>query len=220
MHGLSTNSEVRAWWWQPSKGKRNFGDELGYHILKKMGFKVKRVGLKNADIVLGGTTMDIVERKAKDGCMIWGAGVGWSHQIDDRFNVLAVRGWISADSLNYIGVVGDIGLLVSRYWSKEPPIYDFGVVRHYVDKNEYDYADIVIDATEPVDVVIKKISQCRSIASSSLHGLIVAQSFGIPAMRIHHDEVISGDVKWLDYQSALSKPIEQIQDELIEVLWT
>ena len=44
--------------------------------------------------------------------------------------------------------------------------------------------------------VINKISSCRVVLSSSLHGLIVADSYGIPNMRIARDDVITGNWKW------------------------
>lgn len=210
-------NKLNVWWWR-KPGLHNFGDELGWHILKKMGHKINRVALANADLITSGTILDMADKRAKDGCTIWGSGIGWEHDIMNRFNVIALRGKISATSLGFDGVLGDPGLLVSRFWPKQPTKYGVGVVRHYVDKREFPWADIVIDATEPVNQVIDKISSCATICSSSLHGLIVADSFGIPTMRLDHPEVISGDIKWSDYQSALSKPITQIQDELLMAL--
>ena len=37
-------------------------------------------------------------------------------------------------------------------------------------------------------------------------------------MRIHEEGVISGNFKWLDYQTSLNRPINQIQDELVEAI--
>lgn len=207
-------TQINAWWWRPRKGK-NFGDEMGALMLKHMGYKLKRVALDKADLVCVGTIMETVESKAKDGIAVWGAGVGHLHEGDNRFNILALRGKVSAMTYNANVPLGDPALLVSRFYTKQPYKYNVGVVRHYVDTNDYPWADVVIDAMEPVEDVIAKISSCRTICSSSLHGLIVAQSFGIPAMRIDHPEVISGDIKWLDYQTALDRPLVQIQEELI-----
>lgn len=208
---------MNTWWWQGPK-IRNFGDELGKHILKKMGYSPKRVGLKNADILTVGTILDQASERAKDGCVIWGSGASWETTIDNRFDVKALRGKLSQKVLNVYDVpIGDPGLLVSYFWDKKSFRYDVGVVRHYVDDEEYGWADIVIDANEPVDQVIEKISSCKTICSSSLHGIVVANSFNIPAMKIYNPQVIGENFKWLDYQSALSKPIIQIQDELLKV---
>ena len=60
---------MNTWWWQGPK-IRNFGDELGKHILKKMGYKVKKTALKDADILTTGTILDQANLKAKDNCII------------------------------------------------------------------------------------------------------------------------------------------------------
>lgn len=209
---------INAYWWRPRSKPWNFGDELGSIILRHHGFKVKRVALAKADYVLTGTVLDTAEIINPQVAVI-GSGAGHSHEVDHTFRVLAVRGKLTADVLGIDNVVlGDLGLLASRIWAKEPARHDIGVVRHYVDNNNYPFADIVIDATEPAEEVVKKISSCRTIMSSSLHGIIVADSYGIPNMRIARDDVITGDWKWLDHKSALIKPINDIQDELIGVL--
>ena len=55
---------------------------------------------------------------------------------------------------------------------------------------------------EPLEV-IEEIAKCRYILSSSLHGLIVADSFGIPNMHIVFGDRLLGDgYKFDDYYSA------------------
>lgn len=217
MRGLDTNKTLNAYWWRSNKKPWNFGDELGPIILRHYGFDVKRVSLAKADYVLTGTVLDMAETVNKHVTVI-GSGAGHTHDAEHEFKVLAVRGKLTADCLKVDVPLGDLGLLASRIWTKEPARYNIGVVRHYVDKDEYPFADIVIDATEPAEEVIKKISSCRVIMSSSLHGIIVADSYGIPNMRIARDDVITGNWKWLDHKSALIKPISDVQDDLIRVL--
>lgn len=218
MLGLDTNKTINAYWWRPRSGPHNFGDELGAIILRHYGYKVKRVSFAKADYLLTGTLLDPAENKNPNATII-GSGSGYTHDAKHSFNVLAVRGKLTALALNTPNVaLGDLGLLASRIWTKEPARYNIGVVRHYVDDNEYPFADIVIDASEPAEEVIKKISSCRVIMSSSLHGIIVADSYGIPNMRIARDDVITGDWKWLDHKSALIKPVADVQDDLLRVL--
>lgn len=217
MLGFGINKTINAYWWRPRKGPHNFGDELGAVILRHYGYKVKRVSFAKADYLLTGTMLDPAEKKNPNATII-GTGSGYTHDAQHNFKALAVRGKLTADCLKVNVPLGDLGLLASRVWIKEPARFNIGVVRHYVDDNEYPFADIVIDATEPVEQVIKKISSCRVIMSSSLHGIIVADSYGIPNMRIARDDVITGDWKWLDHKSALIKPINDIQDELLRVL--
>lgn len=209
--------QIKVYWWRPKSKPYNFGDELGAIILKKLGYKVIRTSMERAELITTGTIIDIAETKNNSVC-IWGSGAGWLHDMPNNFDILAVRGLLTARCLDIGAVIGDPGILVSRLFPKLPAKYDIGVVRHFIDDNEYPFADIVIDATEDPITVINKISQCRTIMSSSLHGMIVANSYGIPAMRIARDDVISGDFKWLDYESSLTKNINEIQDNLLEVL--
>lgn len=218
MRGFGINKKtINAYWWRPSKGPHNFGDELGAIILRELGFKVKRVGFARADVLLTGTMLDTAENKNPN-ITVLGSGSGHTHEAEHNFKVLAVRGKLTADCLKVDVPLGDLGLLASRIWIKEPFKYDIGVVRHYVDDNEYPFADIVIDATEPAAEVVKKISSCRVIMSSSLHGIIVADSYGIPNMRIARDDVITGDWKWLDHKSALVRPLGDLQYDLLEAI--
>lgn len=217
MLGLDTSKTINAYWWRPRSGPHNFGDELGAIILRKLGYKVRRVAFAKADVLLTGTMLDPAEIKNPNATVI-GTGSGHTHEAVHNFNVLALRGRLTAKTLNVDAPLGDLGLLASRIWHKELTRYNVGVVRHYVDKDEYPFADIVIDATEPAEEVIKKISSCRVILSSSLHGIIVADSYGIPNMRLARDDVITGDWKWMDHKTALIKPIADIQDELLEAI--
>lgn len=217
MLGLDTSKTIRAYWWRPAKSPWNFGDELGAIILKKLGYKVQRVAFAKADVLLTGTMLDPAESKNPTATVV-GTGSGHTHDAVHSFNVLAVRGALTAKALGVDAPMGDLGLLASRIWHKEPARYNVGVVRHYVDQEEYPFADIVIDATEPAEEIIKKISSCRVILSSSLHGIIIADSYGIPNMRIARDDVITGDWKWMDHKTALIKPISDIQDELLEAI--
>lgn len=217
MLGLDTNKTIKAWWWRPNKKPYNFGDELGAIILTKLGYNVRRVAMPKADVLLIGTILDIAEKENPNATVI-GAGSGYTHEPEHDFKLLAVRGKLTAINLITDVPLGDLGLLASRIWTKEPTRYNIGVVRHYVDQDDYPFADIIIDATEDPETVIKKISSCKVILSSSLHGLIVADSYGIPNMRIARDDVISGNWKWMDYKTAFVKPLDEIQNDLMEAI--
>ena len=217
MHGSDTNKTINAWWWRSNKKPYNFGDELGAIILTKLGYKVHRVAMEKADVLLTGTVLDIAEQDNPN-ARVLGSGSGHTHDSDHNFDLLAVRGKLTAINLVADVPLGDLGLLVSRIWTKEQTRYNIGVVRHYVDEDDYPFADIVIDASEDAERVIKKISSCKVILSSSLHGLIVADSYGIPNMRIARDDVITGNWKWMDYKTAFVKPLNEIQDDLLEAI--
>lgn len=217
MLGSDTNRVIKAYWWRPRSKPYNFGDELGAIILTKLGYKVRRVALAKADVILTGTMVDSAETKNPTATLI-GTGSGHAHESDHNFNVLAARGQLTASNLGVQVPLGDLGLLASRIWPKQPTKYNVGIVRHYVDTDDYGFGDVIIDASAPAEQVIKQISACRVILSSSLHGLIVADSYGIPNMRIARDDVITGNYKWMDYKTAFVKPLNEIQDDLLEAL--
>lgn len=208
-------TDLAVWAWS-KPGISNFGDELGPAILTRLGYRVRRVPLRDADLVGCGSVMHLLDA-ARDGCILWGTGsMRPNTPVPGRVDARALRGRLTAESRQV--PLGDTGLLTAALWPRPTVRHRIGVVRHYVDGRIYPWADVVIDTLDPVDDVIAQIGACATIASSSLHGLIVAQSYGIPAMRLHHDRVAGGDWKWADYLSALDRPLPDIQRDLIGVL--
>jgi len=197
----------------------NFGDELGAEILRKLGYNVEEVEYEEADVLPIGTTL-FSNRKLKADCRVWGAGA-WDYTfINDRIpQILAVRGRLTEKALQLPAttIKGDTGLLASRFWRKSKKSHKLGVVKHYMDTNQYQFADTEIWTTNPVDQVIAEITACEMIATSSLHGAVIAEAFGIPWVRLVADAT-EHDFKWLDFISALDRPIKQIQDELLQAL--
>lgn len=208
------------WWFQPGNGRENFGDALGPAIIERLGHTVRRVPLHDADLIASGSVLELAYARAEHAA-VWGAGLmtqtgaQCARARTKPLDVRAVRGHHTAAAIGTDAPTGDPGLLVSALWPRPTVRYGLGVVRHYVDRRDYPHADIVIDTTEPVDEVIGKIGACRNIASSSLHGLIVAASYGIPATRIEHPDVVGGNFKWDDHASALdTATVSEVQQRL------
>ena len=77
---------------------------------------------------------------------------------------------------------------------------------------KYDGSILINVNDEPLEV-IKQLAQCRTVISSSLHGLIVADSFGIPNMHVLFSDRPLGDgYKFDDYYSAYG--VEHVQRDL------
>ncbi|SIO10349.1 polysaccharide pyruvyl transferase family protein [Fibrobacter sp. UWB11] len=160
-------------------------------------------------------------------------GAGISFQYDNSLNLRfvrkmqfpIVRGALSADILKKSGylkndniVLGDVGLLASDILSQKAiKKYSLGVVPHFRDLDnpliwkiiEKTPKSICVNVQDsPVDVV-KKIAECERIVSTSLHGLIVADSLHIPNMWlenpwVHYERPINSyRFKYKDYYSAL-----------------
>lgn len=108
--------------------------------------------------------------------------------------------------------LGDGGLLAQRWLGEYPEKkYALGIIPHFkeqehpmVKKLTSAYPDaVLINLREEPKEVVKKIASCELIISSSLHGLIVADSFHIPNLHITLNNQMFGDgYKFKDYYSA------------------
>ncbi len=107
---------------------------------------------------------------------------------------------------------GDAGILASRLLDELPEKrYDLGIIPHLCDLKDpvltqlleqYENAVLIDVREEPLEVV-RQIAQCRAVLSSSLHGLIVADSFHIPNLHLVLGDRLLGDgYKFDDYYSA------------------
>jgi hypothetical protein len=152
-------------------------------------------------------------------------GTGFHHEPEKiqflrKMDFKIVRGKLTEQVLlkhNLIrggAVLGDLGLL-APYLLKEniEKRYKIGIIPHFNDLNSPIFYEIykkmgkdaiLISVKDSPDMVIKQIANCENIVSSSLHGLIVADSFGIPNLWIENkfkpqDKELH--FKYLDYYS-------------------
>jgi len=85
--------------------------------------------------------------------------------------------------------------------------YEIGIVPHYVDEaggrgRHPQYPIISPPRADPLQAV-DEIRECRAILSSSLHGIIVAHAYGIPAAWVRFSNLLSGDdSKFRDYAAS------------------
>ena len=162
-----------------------------------------------------------------DPLYIWGTGfMNYKTQEDNIIQLrntkfLSLRGNLSKCRVErVIGKklnipTGDGGLLVDRWIGKIPPKkYRIGIIPHYKEKespivsemrNKYSDSVIIDLGKKPIDVV-KEIASCETILSSSLHGLIVADSFHIPNKHIllypYGERLLGDGFKFADYYSS------------------
>ncbi len=111
-------------------------------------------------------------------------------------------------------VTGDAGLLAAELLAgNEEKIFKLGIIPHDSERLEPEFARLsaqipqskIIDVRGDVIANLKAIAQCECIVSSSLHGLIVADSLGIPNRRIVLTNKLTGDgFKFDDYYSVFS----------------
>lgn len=95
--------------------------------------------------------------------------------------------------------------------------FDITIIPHYTDyedirrifQSQYNILDV---RTHDIESFIKNIIASKFILSSSLHGLIFANAYGIPSLWFKHNYVNSTDFKYYDYFSSVElfnyKPIQ------------
>jgi pyruvyltransferase len=150
--------------------------------------------------------------------IVWGTGlIAQSQRLSRRpMLTLATRGQLTRRRLAELGIdsptlVGDPGVLIAEIFPAIPPrIYKFGVVPHYFDLNEgfvaraAEAGAAIINPLSPLEDYLARLSSCELILSSSLHGLIFAHAYGIPAAWVKiSDRVIGDGFKFLDYYSSI-----------------
>ena len=169
---------------------------------------------------------DDIDRRAlalrEEEIHVWGSGLMFHYSPEDQKALRpmafhAVRGELTRKDMSEIlgtevdCVLGDPGLLTSVVMPEEDKKWDYGIVPHFFDaedpviirmKNHYPNS-LVINVRERPETVVRQISQCRKILSTSLHGLIVADAYRIPNCWCVASDKIQGDgYKYHDYFSA------------------
>jgi pyruvyltransferase len=137
-----------------------------------------------------------------------------------RFNnaqVLGVRGPLTARGMRNAGTlaIGDPGLLANELVVAHKE-HDLGLVPHWSDTDlehrpEFKkYKPLIIRPDGDPKWVLRQIGSCRKIVSSSLHGIIVADAFGIPRRTETTPRFLKegGDWKFRDHNAAVGVPFE------------
>jgi hypothetical protein len=85
--------------------------------------------------------------------------------------------------------------------------YDYGLIPHWSQyekiKARYPKHHVVNMRTDDPLRTLDEITQCRTIAASSLHGVITAHAYGIPAALIEFDPLKGDGTKFLDHYQAV-----------------
>lgn len=221
-------------WIQIKNGKpisRNWGDELNIYIIEAL--TQRKVIVENESLyhkiftshkkyICIGSILGWYESKNAE---IWGAGA--MHK-NTKVNICpmkihSVRGILTRNLLINQGikcpeVYGDPALLLSQLY--QPNIlkrHRLGIIPHHTDINnpllnnfcKNNEKVILIDFTSYTKWtdIIDKIVSCQLIISSSLHGLIVSDSYGIPNkwVRFSSNNIVGGTFKFMDYFSSINR---------------
>lgn len=178
---------IPLYWWT---GKPNFGDLLSEIVVRHVsgkGVTLAEAG-KSGKLLAIGSVLD----KAKPGDRVWGAGFLRPGPVSKAIHVHAVRGPLSRQRLLEAGidcpeVYGDPGLLVPRFYSVVvDKTHDTLVLPHHSDWKLKHFARReklpMLSVARPPLEVIDAICSARRLITSSLHGLVIAEAYGVPAI--------------------------------------
>lgn len=166
----------------------------------------------------------IIEDFSSEKSIIWGSGCIYGNKIIKAIpkKVCAVRGELSRQVLLKQGIpcpkiYGDPALLLPYIYAPHvEKKYKYGFIPHVVDYDLPHVKDFREKHPEILFIkfrdykswqdVIEQINSCENIISSSLHGLIISDAYGIPNVRvIFSNQIIGGDFKFKDYFSGVDR---------------
>ena len=107
--------------------------------------------------------------------------------------------------------LGDLGLLAPRVFGTSARVPHIGLIPHlshrgseWVERLRADNRIEVIDVRRSPHTVCRQIGACMAIITSSLHGLIVADAYGVPAVWGLPTPILLGsDHKFRDHHTAI-----------------
>ncbi len=197
---------MKLYYYQAPAG--NFGDDLNPWLWYKL-----RPDLFYDDdntLFIGIGTL-INHRLPKDKKkIIFGSGVGYGDTpaIDNTYDIICVRGPLSASALNISKekVVTDSAMLINSLnieLDKQPNKISF--MTHCDNTINADWERICqlsglqyIDIHESVDSILKKLSSTKLLITEAMHGAIIADALRIPWIPINlYNTVLS--FKWTDW---------------------
>ena len=221
--------EIPLFYWSEIKfifrEKENYGDLLSKYLVEKTSGKtVKFVQPKKQPWYKWDKTnflsIGSILHHADKNSIVWGSGIiDHEHEIAEA-DFRAVRGPQTREFLLNFGyscpeIYGDPALLLPKYYNPQAERkYKVGIVPHYHDYKKavelfQDKPGIkVIDLLSmDVEETTREILSCENIISSSLHGLIVAHAYKIPALWVKFSDKIFGNgIKYQDYFESLNIP--------------
>ncbi len=201
---------VNAWW---ATGYGNWGDIANPYIIYALSNRKVRKSKEPGTHFCIGSIVGFL----KDGAQVWGSGMLDKKHFPKPFpkdvQFHAVRGPLTRKALlkqncDVPEIYGDpVHLLPYIYPKIKEPTTEVGIVPHYSDLPHL--REVVgTDSYKILNVMggfyefLKEVQDCRRIISSSLHGLVLADAYGLPAawMRLDKGErVVGGGYKFRDY---------------------
>lgn len=207
----------------------NVGDTLTPYILEHFVKDTEFIQVKEqvaGKLIVVGSIMRVIN----SGDTILGAGV---MRETDQFpqskecKFLAVRGKLSQKILESYGakvpnVYGDPALLLPLMYKPKgiKKTHKVGIIPHFVDKRviTQEVGDKLAkgESWKMIDIFLQweefvnEILTCERVISSSLHGIVIAEAYGLPAeWVVLSDRVIGNGFKFKDYLTGTGRKAQE-----------
>ena len=192
----------------------NWGDALSPVLVELLSGKsaLRLSGLHHVRYLVVGSILGGANEHAE----VWGSGfIREGERVLGRPRAIhAVRGPLSRKALLDQGidcpaVFGDPALLLPKFYiPKVEKRYSVGIIPHYrdkthpwIDRYRRDSQVRILDIESGIQEFVQQVGSCEVVLSSSLHGLICADAYGVSNTWVQFsDEVLGGDFKFRDYR--------------------
>ncbi|UJR16733.1 hypothetical protein I4U23_003633 [Adineta vaga] len=205
---IQTKKEFPLFYWQSKNKHENFGDKLSYILVSTMvGSNISIMNdiqpdlfCEKSKLLAIGSIMDFACRND----VIWGSGIlnplkfpfYFDSSLINTLDIRAVRGprtrnlLMNKYNLTLPKIYGDPALLLPYYlpsYKKSmKPIISILLILHYVDVEKKLLSSglnqiVTVHTFLPWNELINLILESKFVISTALHGIVVAEAFGIPA---------------------------------------
>lgn len=194
----------------------NFGDEISPWLFRKIsGLDIHQNDGSIPSYVGVGSVID----RVRDQSIVWGSGSFGPEaprHINKNATYCAVRGPLTRSRiLDRRGtcprIYGDPALLVPYFKKRQTKkTHEIGLVLRWSDKDWLkqevgDGVKLIDLGTDEVDRVVDEMTSCKRIITSSLHGLIIADAYGIPNAWLFSSSPKGFEFKFYDYFLSVNK---------------
>jgi hypothetical protein len=210
---LGECGKIRVHWWTHAP---NFGDVMAPWLVSKLSGRDVEYAAQGepAYLVIGSILSHV-----SDNTVVWGVGsfgTETPEELARKAEYLAVRGPLTRNKLVTAGIncpriYGDPALLAPLVYAPPAEVeHELGIVLRWSERKIYEKIDIpgvkkILLRRDDVEAVIDEMRSCRRIATSSLHGLIVSDAYGIPNAWIDSDTPVGREFKYWDYLISVDK---------------
>ena len=187
--------------WRPAGSAINFGDRLATVVAERVlalhGRSLDEETARDATLFTVGSVMHF----AKTGDTVWGSGVNGKIPADrhafDALDIRAVRGPLTAAflaerGLNVPAVYGDPALLLPTLFPDRFKRHSARPVLFVPNLHDLTLAPTLgLPFVSPLrgwNAVVEQIVGADLVLASSLHGVVIAEAFGIPARHVRLTE--------------------------------